>query len=96
MTVSAIAPNDAALRRNLSRMLAEYAADCAASQLAEHMRRGRRRSTFRYSPPAFHQTAVETLGRGSSADVATFIHAPELARYVGVTARPARAETLNA
>lgn len=84
MTPATLAPNDAPLRRNLSRMLDRYAVDRAAEQLADHVRRGRRRSTFRYNPPAFHADAVEMLGRGSSDDVARVIHAAELRPYLGV------------
>jgi hypothetical protein len=85
------APNDAQLRRNLTRMLEAFGVDEAAEQRTEHLRRGRSPRTFRYQPGAFHREAVRVLGRGSSEEVAATIHAPDLARYLGTT--PARRET---
>jgi hypothetical protein len=70
--------NDQALRRNLSRMLNEYAADQAAIQ-----RGASRRKSFRYTPTPFHNMAVEVLGRGDSEAVASVIHMDELSDYLG-------------
>jgi hypothetical protein len=45
--------------RQLERLsFAEYKA-----QLAAHVRRGRKESTFRYSPPGWHRDAVSAIGR---------------------------------
>jgi hypothetical protein len=78
--------NDTKLRRNLSRMLAELAADEHAHQHSEHLRRGRPARSFRYAPSGFHVDACRVLGYGDSHDVAATIHSYELRDYLGARA----------